>query len=134
MQDVNGAMATLNALKSVGVQLAIDDFGTGYSNFSYLRKFPLDSLKVDPSFISEISPESGNAAILQAMINIGKSLGHRVVDEGVETQAQVDFLKQSGCTEAQGYFFCRPVVARELAEFLELAASRSMDLSHAMSH
>ncbi len=119
MQDATGALATLKALKSIGVQLAVDDFGTGYSSFSYLRKFPLDSLKVDRSFVTEISPESGNAAILNAMINIGRSLGHRVVAEGVETQSQLDFLQHSGCTEGQGYFFCHPVIAEKFAEFLE---------------
>ena len=120
MQDANGAIATLNALKSLGVQLAVDDFGTGYSSFSYLRKFPLDSLKVDRSFVSEINSESSNAAILKAMINIGKSLGHRVVAEGVETQSQLKFLQQSGCTEGQGFFFCHPVIAEKFAEFLEV--------------
>ena len=126
MQDANGAMATLKALKSIGVQLAVDDFGTGYSSFTYLRKFPLDCLKVDRSFVSELSPESGNAAILHAMINIGKSLGHRVVAEGVETQSQLDFLQQSGCTEGQGYFFCHPVIAEKFAEFLELGVRESV--------
>jgi diguanylate cyclase (GGDEF)-like protein/PAS domain S-box-containing protein len=125
MQDADGALATLKALKSIGVQLAVDDFGTGYSSFSYLRKFPLDSLKVDRSFISEISPESGNAAILSAMINIGKSLGHRVVAEGVETRSQLDFLQHSGCTEGQGYFFCYPVIAEKFAEFLESGVTQT---------
>lgn len=120
MQDADSAIETLNSLKAIGVQLAVDDFGTGYSSFSYLRKFPVDSLKVDRSFISEICPESGNAAILNAMINIGKSLGHRVVAEGVETHSQLAFLQQSGCTEAQGYFFCHPVIAEKFAEFLEV--------------
>ena len=108
------------------MQLAVDDFGTGYSSFSYLRKFPLDSLKVDRSFISEISRASGNAAILNAMINIGKSLGHRVVAEGVETQSQPDFLQQSGDAEGQGYFSCHPVIAEKFAEFLELGARESV--------
>lgn len=95
--------------------MAVDDFGTGYSNFSYLRKFPADALKVDRSFIHEISPESGNAAILNAMIHIGKSLGHCVVAEGVETQSQLDLLQQSGCTERQGYFFWYPVIGDKFA-------------------
>jgi diguanylate cyclase len=119
-------MATLNALKSIGVQVAVDDFGTGYSSFSYLRKFPLDSLKVDRSFISEISPESSNAAILHATINIGKSLGHLVLAEGVETRRQLDFLQQSGCAEGQGYFFCHPVIADKFAEFLESRVPESV--------
>jgi diguanylate cyclase (GGDEF)-like protein len=119
MQDAETAQ-TLKALKAIGVQLAVDDFGTGYSNLSYLRKFPLDALKVDRSFITEITPQSRNAAILNAMINIGKSLGHRVVAEGVETQSQLDYLQQSGCPEGQGYFFCPPVTAEKFAEFLQV--------------
>lgn len=119
MHDANSTMQTLNALKDIGVQLAMDDFGVGYSSFSYLRKFPLDSLKVDRSFINEISPNSANATILSAMINIGKSLKHRVVAEGVETVEQLHFLQKEGCSEGQGFFFCHPVIAEKFAEFLE---------------
>jgi EAL domain-containing protein (putative c-di-GMP-specific phosphodiesterase class I) len=126
MHDLDGAMTTLNELKSMGVQLTVDDFGTGYSNFGYLRKFPLDSLKVDRSFIGEISAASGNAAILNALINIGKSLGYRVVAEGVENQSQSDFLQQSGCTEGQGYFFSHPVIPEKFAELLQLGIQESV--------
>ncbi len=119
MHDADSTIQTLTALKDIGVQLAIDDFGTGYSSFSYLRKFPLDSLKVDRSFINEILPDSDNATILSALINIGKSLKHRVVAEGVETLEQLHFLQKEGCTEGQGYFFCHPVIAEKFAEFLE---------------
>jgi len=119
MQDAESAVQTLRALKAIGVQLAVDDFGVGYSSFSYLRKFPLDALKVDRSFINDISSNAGNAMILSALINIGKSLKHRVVAEGVETEEQLHFLQKEGCSEGQGYFFCRPVIAEKLAEFLE---------------
>ena len=119
MHDADSTIQTLHALKDIGVQLAIDDFGTGYSSFSYLRKFPLDSLKVDRSFINEIAPDSDNATILSALINIGKSLKHRVVAEGVETLEQLHFLQKAGCSEGQGYFFCHPVIAEKFAEFLE---------------
>jgi diguanylate cyclase (GGDEF)-like protein len=119
MRDADSAIETLNALKSIGVQLAVDDFGTGYSSFSYLRRFPLDALKVDRSFINEISPDSDNATILSALINIGKSLNYRVIAEGVETPEQLHFLQKQGCTEGQGYYFCRPVSAEKCAEFLE---------------
>jgi diguanylate cyclase (GGDEF)-like protein/PAS domain S-box-containing protein len=119
MQDAESAVQGLIALKAIGVQLAIDDFGTGYSSFSYLRRFPLDALKVDRSFINEIAPDSDNATILSAMINVGKSLKHRVVAEGVETREQLHFLQKAGCSEGQGYFFCHPVIAEKFAEFLE---------------
>ncbi len=125
MQDADSTIETLRELKDLGVQLAVDDFGTGYSSFSYLRKFPLDSLKVDRSFINEISPNSNNATILSALINIGKSLHHRVVAEGVETQEQFQFLQQQDCTEGQGYFFCHPVIAEKFAEFLETGIRES---------
>jgi EAL domain-containing protein (putative c-di-GMP-specific phosphodiesterase class I) len=119
MQDADSAMESLHALKAIGVQLAVDDFGTGYSSFSYLRRFPLDALKVDRSFIAEIGAGSDNATILSALINIGKSLKHRVVAEGVETLEQVDFLRRQGCSEAQGYYFSHPVPAAKFSEFLE---------------
>jgi diguanylate cyclase (GGDEF)-like protein/PAS domain S-box-containing protein len=125
MGDAEAAMQTLRALKAIGVQLAVDDFGVGYSSFSYLRKFPLDALKVDRSFISDISSNPDNAMILSALINIGKSLKHRVVAEGVETEEQLHFLRQEGCSEGQGYFFCRPVIAEKFADFLQHGVTES---------
>jgi len=126
MQDAESAVQTLRALKAIGVQLAVDDFGVGYSSFSYLRKFPLDALKVDRSFINDISSNPDNAMILSALINIGKSLKHRVVAEGVETEEQLHFLQQEGCSEGQGYFFCRPIIAEKFAEFLERGVTESV--------
>jgi diguanylate cyclase (GGDEF)-like protein/PAS domain S-box-containing protein len=126
MQDAESAVQTLRALKAIGVQLAVDDFGVGYSSFSYLRKFPLDALKVDRSFINDISSNPDNAMILSALINIGKSLKHRVVAEGVETEEQLHFLQHEGCSEGQGYFFCRPIIAAKFAEFLEHGVTESM--------
>ena len=101
MRDADSAIETLNALKSIGVQLAVDDFGTGYSSFSYLRRFPLDALKVDRSFINEISPDSDNATILSALINIGKSLNYRVVAEGVETRSNCTFCRSRAAPKAR---------------------------------
>jgi diguanylate cyclase (GGDEF)-like protein/PAS domain S-box-containing protein len=126
MQDAESAVQTLRALKAIGVQLAVDDFGVGYSSFSYLRKFPLDSLKVDRSFINDISSNPDNATILSAMINIGKSLKHRVVAEGVETEEQLHFLQREGCSEGQGFFFCRPVIAEKFAEFLQRGVTEAV--------
>src|SRR6202166_3156539 len=126
MQDAESAVQTLRARKAIGLQLAVDDFGVGYSSFSYLRKFPLDAVKVDRSFINDISSNPDNAMILSALINIGKSLKHRVVAEGVETEEQLHFLQQEDCSEGQGYFFCRPVIAAKFAEFLERGVTESM--------
>jgi EAL domain-containing protein (putative c-di-GMP-specific phosphodiesterase class I) len=95
----------------MGVQLAIDDFGTGYSSFTYLRRFPVDTIKVDQSFVQEITADPQGITIVSAMINIGKSLNQRVVAEGVETRSQLDFLQRHECGEGQGNYFSHPVVA-----------------------
>jgi EAL domain-containing protein (putative c-di-GMP-specific phosphodiesterase class I) len=110
---------TLVALKAMGVQLAIDDFGTGYSSFTYLRRFPVDALKLHQSFVQEITADPGDATIVDAMINIGKSLKQRVIAEGVETRAQLHFLQRHGCAEGQGYYFSRPVIAGQVGKLLQ---------------
>jgi diguanylate cyclase (GGDEF)-like protein/PAS domain S-box-containing protein len=113
MRDAEAAVVTLLKLKAMGVQLAIDDFGTGYSSFTYLRRFPSDALKLHQSFVQEITADPGDAAIVSAMINLGKSLKQRVIAEGVETLAQLKFLQRHGCGEGQGYYFSPPVVAEQ---------------------
>jgi diguanylate cyclase len=102
------------------VQLAVDDFGTGYSSFSYLRQFPINVLKIDQSFIKEIAPNSTDSTIVSAIINMGKSLGHTVLAEGVETREQRDYLLAQSCEEGQGYLFSRPVAAAAFASLLLL--------------
>jgi EAL domain-containing protein (putative c-di-GMP-specific phosphodiesterase class I) len=119
MIDAESTIDTLHALKAIGVQLAVDDFGTGYSSFSYLRRFPLDTLKIDQSFVRDIAVDQKDAAIVSAMIGIGKSLKQRVIAEGVETLEQLDFLRTQGCTEAQGYYFSRPVAAEQFTALLK---------------
>jgi len=119
MRDAESAVRILHALKAIGVQLAVDDFGIGYSSFSYLQRFPLDALKIDRTFINEISAAGEGATILSAMIDIGLSLKHRVIAEGVETVEQLHFLQKKGCSEGQGYLFCHPVIAEKFAEFLK---------------
>jgi len=114
MQDAESAVVTLLALKAMGVKLAVDDFGTGFSSFTYLRRFPVDTLKVDKSFIHEITEDSDGTTIVNAMINIGKSLKQRVVAEGVETRSQLDFLQRHGCNEGQGCYFSHPVTAEQV--------------------
>ena len=114
MQDAESAVVTLLALKAMGVKLAVDDFGTGFSSFTYLRRFPVDTLKVDKSFVHEITEDSDGTTIVNAMINIGKSLKQRVVAEGVETRSQLDFLQRHGCDEGQGFYFSHPVTAEQV--------------------
>ena len=114
MQDAESAVVTLLALKAMGVKLAVDDFGTGFSSFTYLRRFPVDTLKVDKSFVHEITEDSDGTTIVNAMINIGKSLKQRVVAEGVDTRSQLDFLRRHGCNEGQGYYFSHPITAEQV--------------------
>jgi len=125
MRDAESAVRILHALKAIGVQLAVDDFGIGYSSFSYLQRFPLDALKIDRTFINEISAAGESATILSAMIDIGLSLKHRVIAEGVETPDQLHFLQKKGCSEGQGYLFCHPIIADKFAEFLKCGVRES---------
>jgi diguanylate cyclase (GGDEF)-like protein/PAS domain S-box-containing protein len=115
MQDSKSTSLVLSAIKALGVQLALDDFGTGYSSLSYMRRFPIDTLKVDRSFVRDLTMDASDASVVSAVINMGRSLHMRVVAEGVEALDQVLFLKEHGCSEAQGYHFSRPLQAREFA-------------------
>jgi EAL domain-containing protein (putative c-di-GMP-specific phosphodiesterase class I) len=118
MQDSKPTAVVLGALKELGVQLALDDFGTGYSSLSYMRRFPIDALKVDRSFVRNLATDADDASVVRAVINMGKSLHMRVVAEGVETREQLLFLEEHDCTEAQGYYFSRPVKAEGFAELM----------------
>jgi diguanylate cyclase (GGDEF)-like protein/PAS domain S-box-containing protein len=138
MRDAETAVVTLTKLKNMGVQIAIDDFGTGYSSFTYLRRFPADALKLHQSFVQEISKDPGDAAIVSAMISLGRSLKQRVIAEGVETRGQLEFLQLHGCGEGQGYFFSRPVGAEQAGKLFKTwsitdAISSSLS-SHSSSH
>jgi len=119
MQHAKFTVPVLKELKAMGVRLAIDDFGTGYSSLSYLRQFPIDTLKVDQSFVNGINADTDDATIINAVINMGSNLNHRVIAEGVETVEQVAFLQAHGCDEGQGYYFSRPVPAPQFAKLLE---------------
>ncbi|MFT3733992.1 MAG: EAL domain-containing protein [Rhodocyclaceae bacterium] len=109
MQHAESVLETMQNLKALGVRLSIDDFGTGYSSLSYLKRFAVDRLKIDQSFVRDIAEDPDDAAIVRAIIQMGKSLKLDVVAEGAEARAQVDFLVREGCRTAQGYFFCPPV-------------------------
>ncbi len=118
MQDSKSTAVVLGAIKELGVQLALDDFGTGYSSLSYVRRFPIDTLKVDRSFVRDLTMDGSDACVVSAVINMGKSLQMRVVAEGVEALDQLVFLKENGCSEAQGYYFSRPMRAPDFAVWM----------------
>jgi EAL domain-containing protein (putative c-di-GMP-specific phosphodiesterase class I) len=118
MKHVESTVRILEALKSKGVQLAVDDFGTGYSSLSYLGAFPIDTLKIDQSFIRQISSASERTNLVTAVIGMGQSLDLRVVAEGVETQEEQAFLRAHQCDEAQGYYFSAPMPCDRFADLL----------------
>lgn len=118
LDDIDNAISISEQLRALGVRLAIDDFGTGFSSLSYLKRFPVDYVKIDRSFISELEHSSQDAAITRAIIAMVHSLERKVVAEGVETQAQMDFLKANQCDEIQGYLLSPPVPAEQFAELL----------------
>jgi diguanylate cyclase (GGDEF)-like protein/PAS domain S-box-containing protein len=118
MQDVELAVATMEELQGLGVQLSIDDFGTGYSSLSALKSYPVARLKIDKSFIDGLPADEDDKAVASAVISLGQKLNLRVIAEGVETDAQAAFLRENNCDEMQGYLFSRPVPAQEIEELL----------------
>lgn len=118
MENTGRTIDTLHSLRRLGVHISIDDFGTGFSSLAYLRHFPLDKLKIDMAFIRELTSNANDAAIVVAIIGIAHSLQLRAVAEGVETAAQLDFLRKHHCDEVQGFYYGRPMPAAELADFL----------------
>jgi EAL domain-containing protein (putative c-di-GMP-specific phosphodiesterase class I) len=119
MHNPEHAIVLLNELKAIGIHLAIDDFGTGYSSLGYLKRFPLDSLKIDRAFIRDLPGDSDDVAITRAIIAMAHSLRLSVVAEGVETAEQQDFLLEHDCDEIQGYYFSKPQPAAEIASLLQ---------------
>jgi EAL domain-containing protein (putative c-di-GMP-specific phosphodiesterase class I) len=122
MESGEATISLLRDLKRIGVQLALDDFGTGYSSLSYLKEFPIDALKVDESFVREISDDLRCASIVRAILSMGKSLNQRVIAEGVETAEQFALLRAQGCQEGQGFYFSRPLTADRFAQLLASAS------------
>jgi diguanylate cyclase (GGDEF)-like protein len=128
MQDSASTAAVLRSLKALGIQIALDDFGTGYSSLSHLKGFPIDTLKIDQAFVSELDTNPNDASIVRAMIGLGQSLNIRVVAEGVETAAQLARLQELKCPEGQGHYFSRPVIAEEVPQLLSTAPPGFPDL------
>jgi diguanylate cyclase (GGDEF)-like protein len=113
MESSEAVLKTLHQLRGLGLRVALDDFGTGYSSLSYLSRFPFDKLKIDRSFVSGVGASSDCAAIVRAIVSLGTSLGMTITAEGVETEAQLDFVRSIGCSEAQGYILNTPLPAEE---------------------
>jgi EAL domain-containing protein (putative c-di-GMP-specific phosphodiesterase class I) len=118
MHDIEAVIAIMDRISALGVALSLDDFGTGYSSLSYLKRFPIDTLKIDRSFTTGIPADASDCAIASTIIGMGRKLGHRVIAEGVETLEQLDFLRQHGCDEVQGYLYGRPLPADEFERSL----------------
>lgn len=125
MYNTEKSIQILSALRELGIRVAVDDFGIGYSSLSHLKQFPVDIIKIDRSFIKDIPNDKTDAAITEAIIAIGKSLNIQVVAEGVETVEQLEFLRERNCDEIQGYYFSRPLPARD---FVKLLASNMIEV------
>ncbi len=118
MEDIDRARAVLNSIYLLGVALSLDDFGTGYSSLTYLRQFPIRTLKIDRSFITDMTESSEDIAIIRAVIALAHSLDLLVVAEGVETEQQMSILKSENCDEVQGYYFSKPLPINELIKWI----------------
>ena len=119
IQDIEKTLKILTALKALGVKIAIDDFGAGFSSLSTLQRFPLDTIKIDRSYIRDIATRGEDSSLTQAIIAMGKNLSLTVVAQGVETKEQADFLREHACDEFQGFYFNKPVPAQQFTELLE---------------
>ncbi len=126
MSDTGFSRTRLKEIADLGIQLVIDDFGTGYSSLSHLAQFPIAALKIDPSFVSQITSNADDANVIGAVINLAKNLRKRVIAEGVETPGQCLFLQAQGCDEAQGYYFGRPLEAEALTTLLQTGVSTTL--------
>jgi EAL domain-containing protein (putative c-di-GMP-specific phosphodiesterase class I) len=118
MDNPGKAIDIMNRLHERGIRMSIDDFGTGYSSLSYLKKFKVYKLKIDQSFVRDISHDPDDKAIVTAIINLASSMGLQTIAEGVETASQLAYLRLQGCDEVQGYYFSRPVPADQFEAFV----------------
>jgi EAL domain-containing protein (putative c-di-GMP-specific phosphodiesterase class I) len=126
LQNSDGTLGILHELRAMGVKISLDDFGTGYSSLSYLRSFPFDKIKIDRSFVKELTTRDDSMAIIRAVTGLGKSLGIATTAEGVETSAQLELLRREGCTQVQGYLFSKPRPAAEVEGMLSAPRSSAV--------
>jgi len=126
MRQAETGIEHLRKIRDLGVEIAIDDFGTGYSSLGYLKQLPIDRLKIDRSFVSEIPHDVNDMAICESVIGMGKALGIKIIAEGVEDEAHVAFLREKGCLEAQGYFFAKPLPPDEIARLFPRLGESSL--------
>ena len=112
-------------LHAAGARIALDDFGTGYASLTHLRKFPVDAIKIDQTFVASLADDSGSQAIISAVLELGRRLGKDVIAEGVETAEQAEMLRAAGCRQAQGFYFARPMAPAALTEFLATPRSNA---------
>jgi EAL domain-containing protein (putative c-di-GMP-specific phosphodiesterase class I) len=135
VSDIAEVVRKMHALKALGVRISLDDFGTGYSSLSYLKRLPLDQLKIDQSFVRDIVSDPGDAVMVKTIIEMAKNFGLNVIAEGVETQAQYEFLKAHGCAAYQGYLFGRPVPLASFMDAMAKEASRvTVDTPYHVPH
>ncbi|KHF29929.1 Phytochrome-like protein cph2 [Anoxybacillus sp. BCO1] len=125
MHHIDYVLAQLQSLKSLGLQLAVDDFGTGYSSLNYLKKLPVDIIKIDRSFVQDMVKHSYDLSIVRAVIEVAHSLQMKVVAEGVETEEQLAILKRERCDRAQGYYFSKPLSAEQFEQLVQSKKGRS---------
>ena len=118
MQDPLASIKKLNIISDMGIEIAIDDFGTGYSSLAYLKRLPVDKLKIDKSFIDNLPEDEEDCAISKAVIALAKSLNLKIIAEGVEHQKQKDFLLDNGCENIQGYYYSCPIPKEEMEFYL----------------
>jgi EAL domain-containing protein (putative c-di-GMP-specific phosphodiesterase class I) len=123
IQNAQSVLDTVQRLKRLGVKLSIDDFGTGYSSLSYLKRFAVDKLKIDQSFIRDLATDPDDAAIVRAIIQMARSLNLKTIAEGVETLEMLEHLRVFKCDEAQGYYFARPMPADEFIRYVSVTPS-----------
>ncbi len=128
MANAEQTITILRDLKRVGVSIAIDDFGTGYSSLIYLKRLPIDTLKIDKEFVGDLTRDPDDEAITATIISMAHSLGLTVVAEGVETAEQLRYLHEHGCDEIQGYFLARPMRSERCLEFLQSQAAKRRGL------
>ena len=128
-QNIDEVKTILDHLSAMGLHISLDDFGTGYSNLSYLKRFPINTLKIDRSFVQDIVTDPNDAAITVAIIAMARSLNMGVIAEGLENEAQLDFLRQQGCDCYQGYYFSKPLSITEISERLQQGAEQLVAVS-----